>query len=138
MAAAARAAGLTHLQVHGDADPAAAARGERPAGDPGRRAWTARGRSGARASGADLVLLDAAVAGKHGGTGVAFDWSLLDDAPLGRPFALAGGLRAENVGAAVARMRPVMVDVSSGVEWAPGRKDPGRVRAFVLGRRGGG
>lgn len=131
MAEVARRVGLTHLQVHGDVDPALARRasglpvieGVRVDGEPA----LAR----ARASAADLVLLDAAVAGLHGGTGTAFDWSLLEERPLGRPFALAGGLSAATVGAVVARLRPRMVDVSSGVESAPGRKDPERVRAFV-------
>ena len=56
---------------------------------------------------------------------------LLTDNALGRPFALAGGLRPETVGEAAVRLRPVLVDVSSGVESAPGRKDPARVTAFV-------
>ena len=131
MAAAARVIGLTHLQIHGGTDPA---RARDASGLPviqGVRMDGADALVRARASAADLVMLDAAVPGKDGGTGVAFDWSLLDGAPLGRPFALAGGLRAANVAEAVARMRPVLVDVSSGVEWAPGRKDPERVRAFV-------
>jgi phosphoribosylanthranilate isomerase len=85
----------------------------------------------ARASTADLVLLDAAVAGLHGGTGTAFDWSLLEGDGLGRPFALAGGLRPETVADAIVRLRPSLVDVSSGVESSPGRKDPERVAAFV-------
>jgi phosphoribosylanthranilate isomerase len=131
MAAAARVIGLTHLQIHGGTD---AEQAREASGLPviqGIRMDGPAALERARGSAADLVMLDAAVAGKDGGTGVAFDWALLDDAALGRPFALAGGLRPENVAEAVARMRPVLVDVSSGVEWAPGRKDPERVRAFV-------
>jgi phosphoribosylanthranilate isomerase len=131
MAAAARAIGLTHLQVHGTTDPA---RAREAAGIPvieGVRMDGPEALARARASTADLVMLDAAVPGRHGGTGVAFDWSLLDGDALERPFALAGGLRADNVADAVARTRPVLVDVSSGVERALGRKDPERVRAFV-------
>lgn len=131
MAAAARAIGLTHLQVHGGTDPVAAREASGLPVIQGVRMDGPEALARARASRADLVMLDAAVAGKDGGTGVAFDWSLLDGDGLGRPFALAGGLRAANVAEAVARMRPVLVDVSSGVEWAPGRKDPERVRAFV-------
>jgi phosphoribosylanthranilate isomerase len=131
MAAAARAIGLTHLQIHGGTDPAEAREASGLPVIQGVRMDGPQALERARASGADLVMLDAAVPGKNGGTGVVFDWSLLDDAALGRPFALAGGLRADNVAEAVARMRPVLVDVSSGVEWAPGRKDSGRVRAFV-------
>ena len=85
----------------------------------------------ARASLADLVLLDAAVAGLHGGTGTTFDWSLLEGSALGRPYALAGGLRPDNVAAALARLGPVLVDVSSGVEASPGHKDIARVQAFA-------
>lgn len=89
----------------------------------------------ARGSAADLVLLDASVPGRHGGTGQRFDWSLLEAAELGRPFMLAGGLDPGNVAEAVRRLRPPIVDVSSGVERAPGSKDPERVRAFIAATR---
>jgi phosphoribosylanthranilate isomerase len=131
MAAMARRAGLTHLQMHGDADPAAA---RRESGLPvieGVRVDGPEALARARASAADLVLLDAAVAGRHGGTGTAFDWALLEGDPLGRPFALAGGLTPANVGEAVRRLSPALVDVSTGVESSPGRKDTKRVAAFV-------
>ena len=131
MAATARTAGLTHLQVHGDADPVAA---RRASGLPVIQGFSVEGPEAvgrARASAADMVLLDAAVAGLHGGTGTTFDWSLLEGGALGRPFILAGGLRPANVAGALARLSPVIVDVSSGVESSPGRKDPERVRAFV-------
>jgi phosphoribosylanthranilate isomerase len=130
MAALARAAGLTHLQVHGG-DPAEARRASGLPVIEGVRVADRAALERARASAADLVLLDAAVPGRQGGTGRRFDWSLLEEAPLGRPFVLAGGLRPGNVGEAVARLRPTIVDVSSGVESAPGRKDPELVRAFV-------
>jgi len=71
------------------------------------------------------------VPGRHGGTGTTFDWSLFDGVDLGRPFALAGGLTPANVAEAVRRARPAIVDVSSGVERAPGSKDPELVRAFI-------
>jgi phosphoribosylanthranilate isomerase len=136
MDAIARAAGLTHLQVHGDADPDAA---RRESGLPvihGVRVDGAAALARARASAADLVLRDAAVAGRHGGTGTSFDWALLEGDPLGRPFALAGGLTPANVGEAVRRLSPALVDVSSGVESSPGRKDAGRVAAFVAAATG--
>lgn len=127
----ARRVGLTHLQVHGGADPAAVrARCGLPVIE-GVRVDGEAALERARASAADMVLLDAAVPGLDGGTGTAFDWTLLERRPLGRPFALAGGLVPASVGDAVARLRPRMVDVSSGVESSPGRKDPERVRAFV-------
>ena len=137
MADTARRAGLTHLQVHGDADPAAAAEASGLPVIQGVRVDGAAAIARARASVAGLVLLDAAVAGLHGGTGTAFDWALLDGEPLGRPFALAGGLTPENVGEAVRRTSPALVNVSSGVEASPGRKDPERVAAFVAAVAGG-
>ena len=130
MASVARAAGLTHLQVH-DGDPDEARRASGLPVIEGVRVSGPAALAHARASAADLVLLDAAVPGRHGGTGRSFDWTLLEGSPLGRPFVLAGGLRPENVAEAVARVAPDVVDVSSGVESAPGRKDLERVRAFV-------
>ena len=86
---------------------------------------------------ADAVLLDAHVAGKLGGTGVPLPWEqLMDelgamrDGERGARLVLAGGLKAENVGEAIRVLRPDVVDVSSGVETAPGIKDHARMRAF--------
>jgi phosphoribosylanthranilate isomerase len=77
-------------------------------------------------------LLDSFVAGKLGGTGVQFNWKLAARAKAwGRPILLAGGLTPENVAAAVEEVRPYGVDVSSGVERAPGKKDPEKMRAFI-------
>jgi phosphoribosylanthranilate isomerase len=79
------------------------------------------------------VLLDAPSPGR-GGSGQRFDWSLARRAVERYPdhqIALAGGLTADNVGEAIAAVRPWAVDVASGVEKAPGVKDPDRVRAFV-------
>jgi len=70
-----------------------------------------------------------------GGTGVAFDWGLLDGRPRGLRFWLAGGLRPETVGGAIERARPDGVDVASGVECAIGRKDPARIRQFIAAVR---
>ena len=82
---------------------------------------------GALAAGAS----DARVAGALGGTGHAFDWSLVVGLARRRKLVLAGGLTPENVRSAVELVRPWCVDVASGVESAPGVKDLGRVRAFV-------
>lgn len=79
----------------------------------------------------DFVLADAYVEGLPGGTGrlVPLEWlRFVDPARL----ILAGGLTAENVAAVVRRVRPMGVDVASGVECAPGRKDPERVRRFIV------
>ncbi len=85
---------------------------------------------------ADAVLLDAKVPGKLGGTGVTLPWrDLLEQLNRIRSkgsaqLALAGGLRPENVTEAIRLLRPEIVDVSSGVETAPGIKDHARMRAF--------
>lgn len=138
IAETARRVGLTHVQVHGDVDPAAARDASGLPVIQGIRMDGPGGVARARASAADMVLLDAAVAGRDGGTGTTFDWGLLAAEPLGRPFALAGGLTPENVAEAVRRTGPAMVDVSSGVESAPGRKDAARVAAFVAAVAGAG
>jgi phosphoribosylanthranilate isomerase len=80
----------------------------------------------------DAWLLDACATDKLGGTGEKFNWDLAIEAQkLGRPIFLAGGLTPENVGDAVRQARPYAVDVSSGVESAPGKKDIQKMRAFV-------
>ncbi len=75
----------------------------------------------------DAVLLDSSTPG----SGVAFDWKLAERFVPGRRVILAGGLTPDNVGQAVAQVRPWGVDVASGVEASPGRKDPVKVRHFV-------
>ncbi|HMB04216.1 MAG TPA: phosphoribosylanthranilate isomerase [Isosphaeraceae bacterium] len=84
----------------------------------------------------DAVLVDAYVAGQAGGTGQAIASDLLALLPPLPRLVLAGGLTAENVAARVAQVRPWMVDVASGVESSPGRKDPARVAAFIRAARG--
>lgn len=80
----------------------------------------------------DAWLLDSYVAGQRGGTGEKFNWDLAAQAKeLGRPVILAGGLTPENVADAVQQVWPYGVDVSSGVESAPGQKDAELVRRFV-------
>lgn len=85
------------------------------------------------------VLLDAYVAGEWGGTGHAFDWEVARRArEMARRLYLAGGLNASNVAAAVRAVRPFAVDVCSGVEASPGRKDAALVRRFVEAVRSAG
>lgn len=76
-------------------------------------------------------LLDAYSPNSYGGTGERFDWDLARAATARGPIILAGGLTPENVAQAVSSVAPYAVDVSSGVEAAPGRKDPDKVRAFI-------
>jgi phosphoribosylanthranilate isomerase len=77
-------------------------------------------------------LLDSYVADKMGGTGIRFNWDLaLEVKQWGRPVILAGGLTPANVADAVQQVQPYGVDVSSGVESVPGKKDPIKVRDFI-------
>jgi phosphoribosylanthranilate isomerase len=76
-------------------------------------------------------LLDAFVAGRPGGTGARFDWGILEGFEAPGPLILSGGLTPENVAEAVRRVRPYAVDVSSGVEAEPGRKDHALLKRFI-------
>ena len=89
----------------------------------------------ARYPSAQGILLDAYVEGVPGGTGEAFDWSLIPQA-LSKPLILAGGLRPDSVAEAVSRVRPYAVDVSGGVEASKGVKDVEKIGAFIRAARG--
>lgn len=145
IAAGAISAGVEVIQLHGD-PRAADVRAVRARF--GGRVWAV-----ARADGsmlpewaeelfheADAVLLDAHVHGRLGGTGVKLEWGALADsvaALRGRtPVVLAGGLNAANVAEAVRLLAPEVVDVSSGVESAPGIKDHVKMRAFFDAAQG--
>ncbi|MFI5307166.1 MAG: phosphoribosylanthranilate isomerase [Polyangiales bacterium] len=82
------------------------------------------------------ILLDAYEPGLAGGTGRTFRWELAIELAKERQVTLAGGLDPSNVAEAIARVRPFCVDVASGVESAPGRKDPNKVRAFIAAAKG--
>jgi len=77
------------------------------------------------------LLVDAAVKGLYGGSGITADWDGAAELAKKYPLLLAGGLTPENVAEAVRRVKPWGVDVASGVESAPGKKDPSRMKAFV-------
>ncbi len=128
--------GVTLLQFHGDEPPEFCTQ----FGVMSMKAFRVRDAAALRALPAyatDAWLLDAYSAGQFGGTGATFNWNLaLAAKQSGKPIFLAGGLTPENVAEAVRRVRPFGVDVSSGVESAPGRKDPAKVRAFVTAAKG--
>lgn len=80
----------------------------------------------------DAFLLDAHSQSGLGGTGEKFKWELAEEAKkFGKPIFLAGGLTPENVADAVRQVRPFAVDVSSGVEASPGKKEAAKIRAFI-------
>lgn len=122
---------LGMLQFHGDEPPEFCAQ----FGRPFMKAVRIRGgidllQYATRYSAGAALLLDAFRAGVPGGTGETFDWSLVPPR-LSRPVVLSGGLTADNVEAGIGQVRPWAVDVSSGVEAAPGIKDRKRIARFV-------
>ncbi len=84
----------------------------------------------------EAFLLDTYREDVAGGTGSAFDWTLASEAKAYGPVILAGGLTPENVREVIRYVRPYAVDVSSGVESAPGKKDPDKVRRFLANAKG--
>jgi phosphoribosylanthranilate isomerase len=147
IAATVEAAALTGVQLHFDAPPALAAQLRERFGANLRILGVVHfdARAGKRVAAIardehiDALLVDSRTAAAVGGTGVAFDWDaargLIFDAGGPINFIAAGGLTPENVAKAIATLRPWGVDVVSGVEAAPGRKDAAKVRAFVANAR---
>lgn len=150
LAAAARTAGLTHLQLHGRERPELAeelaryGRAEAGAGAAAGMPWGIWKGVAMRAEdclrtaaewrdAAEALLLDGAGAGR-GGEGAGFEWARARQV-TGARLIVAGGLRAENVAACVAATGAWGVDASSGVESAPGIKDEAKVRAFIAAAR---
>ncbi len=129
------------IQFHGNEDAAYCA-GAAALGKPiikAMRATTSAGLHEADRFNTEHILLDAHVPGAFGGTGARVDLGLVRD--FSRRFPqltlwLAGGLKPDNVGAVVAESHPRVVDVSSGVESEPGRKDPVKMRDFVAAAKG--
>ena len=140
MARIADAVGLDLLQLHGDEPPEALAALPRRVIKAVRVGKGFASDEAMRFAGhAAGLLVDTRLPGETqlpGGTGVPFDWTLVKGLAERLPFlVLAGGLGPANVAAAVRAVRPHAVDVSSGVETLPGRKDPALVRAFVQAAR---
>lgn len=119
------------LQFHGRESPAYCARYGRPYLKAVRmREDTDLLKCAADYATAQALLLDAYVPGVPGGTGERFDWTRIP-AALPKPIVLSGGLTPDNVREAISHVRPWAVDVSSGVEMSPGRKDPAKVSLFI-------
>jgi phosphoribosylanthranilate isomerase len=122
--------GIRWLQLSGSEEPELVAELQ-PEAYKGIRIGSAEDVSLAARYSGDRVLVDAKVEGALGGTGRSFDWSLVSELARTRRVVLAGGLRPDNVARAVAVVRPFGVDVASGIERAPGDKDPEAVRRFI-------
>jgi phosphoribosylanthranilate isomerase len=131
--AAAREAGLHQLQLHGDESPKIVARLQREF--PVVKALRVKGRSvglqAKRFANADALLLDAFDAEQFGGTGRTFDWNLVRNGARKRKLFLAGGLTPENIRDAMRIAKPYAVDVCSGVESRPGKKDSRKIEALM-------
>ena len=131
--------GLDMLQCHGAESPARIAEIRARFRRPVIKAIAIVDDADVRAAGeyedtADLLLFDGRAgpeASRPGGNATSFKWSLLSSKSWRRPWILAGGLNAGNLAAAVAASGATTVDVSSGVELAPGRKDPRKIAAFL-------
>ncbi len=126
--------GLDAVQMHGDESPAdcllaplRVVKGVRPVAGAEPGDWDAY-----RVS---ALLVDAAVPGAYGGTGERADWAMAARLAARRRVILAGGLNVENVADAIRAVRPYAVDVASGVEREPGKKDPDKVAAFIRAAR---
>jgi len=125
---------LTLLQFHGEEGPSFCTEAARRTGAKVMRAFRVSSAADVKAAEAfrtDFHLFDAYRHGLHGGTGRSFDWELVAGRRSKVPMVIAGGLTPENVGDAIALARPFAVDVVSGVEAEPGRKDHARVTAFI-------
>jgi phosphoribosylanthranilate isomerase len=129
---------LSIVQLHGDEGPSYAKEIARRTGCKVIKAQAVRLASdvvGVQAFRTDFHLLDTHRDGLRGGTGETFDWSMVGRRTSNVPLILAGGLTAENVGAAIAAVHPFAVDVVSGTEASPGVKDPEKMKAFAAAVR---
>ena len=125
---------LTMIQLHGDEGPAFCAEAGRRTGCKVIKAMRVRSGADIQALAAfrtDFHLLDSYSAGMPGGTGETFSWELIRAHRGAVPMILSGGLNPDNVAEAISIARPFGVDVASGVEASPGRKDPDKLKAFA-------
>ena len=141
VAQAAEALHLSHVQLHGDEGPVYCAEAARRTGAKVIKAVRVAGPADFQdleRFHTDFHMLDTAARGLRGGTGETWDWALAARRRRKIPVILSGGLNAENVAAGIEAIDPWAVDVSSGVEAAPGIKDPDKLAAFMTaaGQRG--
>ena len=130
--------GLDVIQLHGDEDDNYIRGVSLDTGKPVIKAFRMRADTPIDPisdSEADAVLLDAASDAEFGGTGKTFDWSSANGIAKRKQVFVAGGLTAENVAEAIRIVRPYAVDVASGVESSPGKKDPAKMKAFIENAR---
>jgi phosphoribosylanthranilate isomerase len=123
--------GITTLQLHGEEGPSYCEEVRRRTGLKVIKATRVRDAASVRALSAyrtEYHMLDAYVPGRPGGTGERFDWSLAAHHPGDPPLILSGGIQPENAEEAIRTATPFAIDVSSGVEREPGRKDPEKLR----------
>ncbi|HZO76531.1 MAG TPA: phosphoribosylanthranilate isomerase [Solirubrobacteraceae bacterium] len=126
--------GLTAIQLHGDEGPSFCAEAARRTGCKVIKAMRVRSRADIQALvpfRTDYHLLDSHVPGQRGGSGETFEWELARAHRGPVPLILSGGLKPENVAEAIRVVSPFAVDVASGVEASPGRKDPRKLEAFA-------
>ena len=134
----AEATGVTMLQLHGDEGPAYCAEAARRTGCKVIKAVRVRSGADVQALASfhtDYHLLDSYTAGVPGGTGETFAWEIARAHRGPLPVILSGGLGPGNVAAAIAAVQPFAVDVASGVERVPGKKDPDKLEAFAAAVR---
>ena len=132
------AGSLDVIQLHGTETPAEVIAIATATNRPVWKAISAAGPLELASWDVDAILLDTPTP-ERGGSGQTFDWAIARDARMAHParrIVLAGGLRPENVAAAIAEVKPWGVDVASGVEAAPGIKDPAKLAAFFAAIRG--
>jgi phosphoribosylanthranilate isomerase len=125
---------LTLLQFHGEEGPSFCVEAGRRSGAKVIKAMRIKSAADVQAAEAfrtDFHLFDSYWHGLHGGTGRSFDWDVVAKRRSKVPMILAGGLTAENVAGAIELVKPFAVDVVSGVEAEPGRKDHSKVEAFL-------
>jgi phosphoribosylanthranilate isomerase len=134
VAAMAEAVGLTMLQLHGDEGPAYSGEVARRTGCKVIKAVRVRSGADVQALSSfhtDYHLLDSYTAGMPGGTGETFSWDIARAHRGSVPMILSGGLNPDNVADAIAAVHPYAVDIASGVELSPGRKDAQKLQAFA-------